>query len=474
MAHLRSGADDGDRVRDTTMNHSGCRHISRRDALRTMGAGFGMLGFAQASTVKGPHHAPKAKHVIFLFLNGGPSQVDTFDPKPELTKYHGKPIPSGNLKTERKTGTLLASPFTFKKYGQSGIEVSEIFPKLGECVDDLCVIRSMHTDLPNHEPSLFLMNTGDKFSGRPSMGSWLTYGLGTINENLPGFVVLCPGVPIVGHQLWSSTFLPAVYQGTYIPNNESDPEKLIQFIRNKHLEPAAQRSQLDLVARLDRLQLKRNGPDPQIESAIGSMETAFRMQMEAPEAFDVRKESEATRAAYGDGDFARGCLIARRLVERGVRMVQVYYGNGQPWDNHDDIQIHRRHARASDQPMAALLQDLKQRGLLKDTLVIISGEFGRTPAVEVSGLVNVQNGRDHNSHGFTSIVAGGGFRGGHVHGATDEFGFKAVENPVHIHDLHATLLWQLGIDHTRLTYRYSGRDFRLTDVAGEVIRDLIA
>ena len=447
--------------------------LTRRDVLRTIGAGFGMLGFAQGST-KAPHHTPKAKHVIFLFLNGGPSQVDTFDPKPELTKYHGKPIPSGNLKTERKTGSLLASPFTFKKYGQSGIEVSEIFPKLGECIDDICVIRSMYTDRPFHEPSLFLLNTGDKFSGRPSMGSWLTYGLGTLNQNLPGYVVLCPGVPIVGHQLWSSAFLPAVYQGSYIPNNESDPEKLIQFIRNKHLDSTAQRRQLDLVTSLDRLSLKRSGPNPQLESAIETMETAFRMQMEAPEAFDVRKESDATRAAYGDGDFARGCLIARRLVERGVRMVQVYYGNGQPWDNHDDIQIHRKLARQSDQPMAALLTDLKQRGLLKDTLVIISGEFGRTPAVEVSGLVSVQNGRDHNSHGFTTLVAGGGIKGGYVHGATDEFGFKSVDKPVHVHDLHATLLWQLGIDHTRLTYRYSGRDFRLTDVAGEIVRDIIA
>jgi len=435
-----------------------------------------MLGFAQAASTgrgRGSHFPPKAKHVIFLFLNGGPSQVDTFDPKPALTKYHGQPIPSGNLKTERKTGSLLASPFRFKKCGQSGIEVSEIFPKLGECIDDICVIRSMYTDRPNHEPSLFLMNCGDKFPGRPSMGSWITYGLGTENQNLPGFVVLCPGVPIVGHQLWSSTFLPAVYQGTYIPNNETDPEKLIQYIRNKNLDQASQRRQLELVTKLDRLQLQRTGPDPRIESAIESMEIAFRMQMDAPEAFDVRKEPEAVRAAYGNGDFARGCLMARRLVERGVRMVQVYFGNGQPWDNHDDIQIHRKLAEQADQPIAALLKDLKQGGLLKETLVIIGGEFGRTPAVEVSGLVTVQNGRDHNSHGFTTLLAGGGIRGGHVHGATDEFGFKAVEMPVHIHDLHATLLHQLGLDHTRLTYAYSGRDFRLTDVAGDVIREIV-
>ncbi len=456
---------------------------SRRQALCTMGAGFGMLGFAnllqgeisrQPLEPKAPHFPAKAKHVIFLFLNGGPSQVDTFDPKPMLTKYNGKPMPSGNLKTERKTGNLMASPFSFKKYGRSGIEVSEIFPKLGECIDDVCVIRSMYTDRPNHEPSLFMMNTGDKLPGRPSMGSWLTYGLGTENQNLPGFIVLCPGTPIVGPQLWSSTFLPAVYQGTFVPNNEIEPEKLIQHIRNKSMRPEEQRRQLDLVSQLDRLQLQHTGPDPQLEATIQSAEIAFRMQTEAPDVFDIRKESEAVRARYGDGNFARGCLLARRLVERGVRMVQVYFGDGQPWDNHDDIQIHAKLARGADQPIAALLQDLKASGLLQETLVIIGGEFGRTPAVEVSGLVAVHNGRDHNSHGFSTLVAGGGIKGGITYGATDDFGFKAVENPVYIHDLHATLLHQLGLDHTKLTYRYSGRDFRLTDVAGEVVKDIIA
>jgi hypothetical protein len=318
------------------------------------------------------------------------------------------------------------------------------------------------------------MNTGDKLPGRPSMGSWLTYGLGTENQNLPGFIVLCPGTPIVGPQLWSSTFLPAVYQGTFVPNNEIEPEKLIQHIRNQDLKPEQQRRQLDLVAQLDRLQLQHTGPDPQLEATIESAEIAFRMQAEAPDVFDVRKESEATRERYGDGNFARGCLLARRLVERGVRMVQVYFGDGQPWDNHDDIQIHRKLARQSDQPIAALLQDLKASGLLDETLVIIGGEFGRTPAVEVSGLVAVQNGRDHNSHGFSTLVAGGGIKGGITYGSTDEFGFKAVDNPVHVHDLHATLLHQLGLDHTKLTYRYSGRDFRLTDVAGEVIHEILA
>ncbi|MEO7144213.1 MAG: DUF1501 domain-containing protein, partial [Bryobacteraceae bacterium] len=420
--------------------------MTRRDVLSTIGGGFGMLGLSsmlragisQAPLApKAPQFPAKAKHVIFLFLNGGPSHVDTFDPKPMLTKYNGKPIPGGNLKTERKTGNLLGSPFQFHKYGKSGIEVSEIFPMLGECIDDVCVIRSMYTDRPNHEPSLFMMNTGDKFSGRPSMGSWITYGLGTENQNLPGFVVLCPGTPIVGPQLWSSAFLPGVYQGTFIPNNESDPEKLIQHIRNKRLDATEQRRQLSLLEKLNQMQISKTGADPQLESSIQSMEIAYRMQTEAPEVFDVRKESAGTRALYGDGDFARGCLMARRMVEHGVRVVQIYFGNGQPWDNHDDILIHRKLAHQADRPIAALLKDLKQRGLLDETLVLIGGEFGRTPVVEISGLVKVQNGRDHNSHGFSTLVAGGGIKGGMTYGATDEFGFKAVEKPVYIHDLHA-------------------------------------
>lgn len=457
--------------------------ITRRDALRTMGSGFGMLALAALAkgaesrsplASKAPHFAPRAKRVIFLFLNGGPSQVDTFDPKPLLTKHHGQPMPTPNLKTERKTGNLLRSPFTFKKYGQSGIEVSEIFSQVGECIDDICVIRSMHTERPNHEPSLFMMNCGDTLPGRPSMGSWLTYGLGTENQNLPGFVVLCPGLPVIGPQLWTSAFLPGAYQGTHLPNNEREPEKLIPHIRNKELALPEQKRQLDLLGRLNRLQLAQEGPDPQLEASIQSFELAYRMQSEAPEVFDLSKESEATRQRYGDGDFARGCLIAARLVERGVRMVQVYYGNGQPWDNHDDIQIHRRLAAKTDGAVAALIKDLKARGLFQETIIVIGGEFGRTPVVEVSGLVNVQNGRDHNSHGFSMLLAGGGIKGGITYGATDDFGFKAVENPVHPHDLHATILHLFGIDHTRLTYRYSGRDFRLTDVHGRVIKEILA
>lgn len=456
--------------------------ITRRDALRTMGTGFGMVGLAGLAGAapssplapRAPHFAPRAKHVIFLFLNGGPSQVDTFDPKPALAKYANQAMPSGNLRTERKTGNLLPSPFAFKKCGQSGTEISEIFPELQKHADKLCVIRSMYTERPNHEPSLLLMNSGEKLPGRPSMGSWITYGLGTENQNLPGYIVLCPGLPVLGPQLWSSTFLPAVYQGTYIPNNEKDPEKLIQYIRNKDVDSAAQKRQLELLGKLNRLELDRTGPDPQLEATIQSAEIAFRMQAEAPDAFDITKEPEAVRARYGESEFGRGCLMARRLVERGVRMVQIYHGNGQPWDSHDDILAHRKLGLEADKGIASLLADLEANGLLKETLVIVTGEFGRTPSVEVSGLVKVQNGRDHNSHGFSTVLAGGGARGGYIHGATDDFGFKAVEKRVNNHDLHATLLHLLGFDHTRLTYRYSGRDFRLTDVAGEIVRELVA
>ncbi|MEZ5354487.1 MAG: DUF1501 domain-containing protein [Bryobacteraceae bacterium] len=455
--------------------------MTRRDALRTLGSGFGMAGFAgvaagsdQPLEPKAPHFAPKAKHVIYLFLNGGPSQVDTFDPKPMLTKYHGQPAPSGNLKTERKTGALLKSPFEFKPGGKSGVPISDIFPKLRDRADDLCVIRSMYTERPNHEPSLFMLNCGHVLPGHPSMGSWLTYGLGSFNQNLPGFVVLCPGVPVIGPQLWTSAYLPSIYQGTYLPNNEKEPERLIQHLRNRHLGADEQRRQLDLLAKLNRLHLAREGSDPQLEGRIQQMEIAYRMQTEAMDALDVSKEPEKVRARYGEGDFARGCLIARRLVERGVRMVQVYYGNGQPWDNHDDILIHRKLAGTADAPMAALLEDLKASGLLDETVVMIGGEFGRTPSVEVSGLVRVQNGRDHNNHGFSMLLAGGGVKGGTTYGATDEFGFKAVENRVHPHDVHATVLHLLGLEHTKLTYRYSGRDFRLTDVAGNVVKGVLA
>jgi hypothetical protein len=479
--------------------------VTRRDALCRIGNGFGMLAFAglvgeslttasllatQDPKVKatgGLHHPAKAKHVIFLFMNGGLSQVDSFDPKPALDKYHGQPLPGGSIATERKTGALMRSPFTFKKYGKSGMEVSELFPHVGECADDICFVRSVYTDIPNHEPSMLMMNTGHSQVGRPSLGAWLTYGLGSDNNNLPGYVVLCPDLPTtVGPPLWNSAFLPAVHQGTFISDKvekpdqivgkDFDPKKLVSYLHNDKFTLPEQRRELDLAAALDKIRSQRDGiNDPQLEAAIQSMEVAYRMQTEAPEVFDVRKETEATLKLYGPGSTARGCLMAVRLVARGVRMVQVYYAKGDPWDAHADIQAHRKNAKDSDQPFAAVIKDLKSRGLFKDTLVVCGSEFGRTPVCEVGGGAGtVQNGRDHNPFGFTMWLAGGGIKGGTVYGATDEFGFKAIDKPVHVHDLHATILHLMGIDHTKLTYRYSGRDFRLTDVSGNVVHDIIA
>jgi hypothetical protein len=428
---------------------------------------------------------PRAKHVIFLFMNGGLSQIDSFDYKPMLEKYHGQPMPGGDLQHERKTGNLMKSPFKFKKYGKSSIEVSEIFPNLGECVDDMCFVRSVYTEIPNHEPALEMMNTGANFAGRPSMGSWLTYGLGSMNQNLPGFVVLCPEVPTtVGPPLWSSAFLPPMHQGTYVSDaiskSEFDPQKLIANIHNEQFDLTQQRKELDLVKQLDQLNIASaagGAHDPQLEGTIGAMETAFRMQTEAPDVFDVRKESPEVLKMYGEGSTARGCLTAARLIEKGVRMVQVYYAKGDPWDHHFDIELHRKTGGDSDQPFAALIKDLKARGLFDETIIVAGSEFGRTPVVEVgSGFMGGQthNGRDHNPHGFTMWLAGGGFKRGFTYGATDDFGWKAVENPVHVHDIHATILYQLGIDHTKLTYHYSGRDYRLTDLYGNVVHDLIA
>ncbi|MBI3472199.1 MAG: DUF1501 domain-containing protein [Candidatus Solibacter usitatus] len=451
--------------------------MNRRELLQQLGCGFGSVGLAgvlEGAAARAPHFAPKAKQVIFLYLNGGMSQVDTFDPKPELTRRHGEPMPGPKIKTDRASGNLMRSPFAFRHCGQSGVEVSEIFPRLGAMIDEVCVIRSMHTDNGNHGPSMFMMNCGHQLAGRPSMGSWITYGLGSDNQNLPGYVVLCPGLPVMGAQLWSSAFLPNRYQGVYVRNTEKDPEKLLQNIRNQSLTPAEQQRQLGLLDRLNGLYLKRLGDAPQLEAAIQSMEVAFRMQTEAPAAFDIGQESEEVRDRYGDSEFGRGCLMARRLIERGVRMVQVYFGNFQPWDSHDDIMAHAKLAAQADPAIASLLQDLKSRGLLSQTVVMISSEFGRTPMIQNSGLEKLGNGRDHNVPGFTALLAGGGVKGGITYGATDDFGFKAVEKPVHPHDLHATVLHQLGIDHTRLTYRYSGRDYRLTDVAGKVLDGILA
>jgi len=471
--------------------------ISRRDLLRRCGMGMGGLALTQllsdASILRAespaasisplaprqPHFAAKAKRVIHLFMNGGPSHLDTFDYKPNLAKYAGKPLPKENLRTERKTGAAFPSPFKFKKYGQSGIEVSEIFENTAECIDDICVIRSMHADVPNHEPSLMLMNCGDARLVRPSMGSWLTYGLGTENQNLPGFIAMCPGgYPIQESQNWQAGFLPGVFQGTYIDTKHTDIEHLIENIRNRSTSRDQQRRQLDLLKTLNERHRQARSDDPQLDARIQSFELAFRMQIEAAEAFDVSREPKQILDMYGPGTQARQILIARRLIERGVRFVQVWHGEGQPWDSHDDLEIqHRRLAQQCDRAIGALLKDLKARGLLDETLVIWGGEFGRTPSVELAtpgANAGKVNGRDHNHYGFSMWLAGGGVKGGQVIGATDDFGFAAVENKVHVHDLHATILRLLGFDHERFTYRYAGRDFRLTDVYGKVVKEIIA
>ena len=464
--------------------------LNRRMMLERSAMGMGALALgtmfqsANASeanplAVRKPHFAAKAKRVIHLFMNGGPSHVDTFDPKPSLEKYAGKALPVDNPKTERKTGAAFPSPFKFQKYGQSGIEVSELFAKTAQHVDDMCIIRSMHANVPNHEPSLLLMNCGEARLIRPSMGSWLTYGLGTENQNLPGFIAMCPGgYPIQESQNWQAGFLPGIYQGTYIDTKQTEVNKLIENIRNKNLSLEKQRQQLDLLQKLNSLHAKDRLTDPILESRIQSFELAYRMQMDAADAFDVSKESKHVLEMYGPGVQARQILIARRLLERGVRFVQVWHGAGQPWDSHDDIEInHRRLAKECDQAIWALLSDLKQRGMLDDTLVIWGGEFGRTPTVELptpGANAGKINGRDHNHHGFSMWLAGGGVKGGTIVGNTDEFGFAAQDNKVHVHDLHATMLQLLGFDHEKLTYRYAGRDFRLTDVHGRVVEDIIA
>jgi hypothetical protein len=457
--------------------------MNRRQALQIMGAGFGMVGLAgalqgdAASSPMAPKTPPlpaRAKHVIFLFMNGGMSQVDTFDPKPELVKRDGQPMPGPKVQTDRAVGNLMRSPYSFQKCGRSGVEVSEIFPRIGGVIDDVCVIRSMYSDIGNHEPSLYMMNCGHNLPGRPAMGSWITYGLGTENQNLPGFVVMCPGLPVIGPSLWNCGFLPSVYQGTYIPNNEKRVDRLVQYIRNETIAAPEQQRQIDLLTRLDRIHAAATGPQPEIEAGIQAMEVAFRMQTEAPDVFELAKESAATRARYGESDFGRACLMALRLVERGVRTVQVYFGARQPWDSHDDIRDQGKLARVADGPIASLIGDLKSRGLLDETLVVVGSEFGRTPMIENSGADKIGYGRDHNVHGFVTLLAGGGVKGGTAYGATDDFGYKAVEKPVHVHDLHATILYLLGIDHTKLTYRYSGRDFRLTDVYGNVVKEILA
>jgi hypothetical protein len=479
------------------MNQPANERLNRRRLLQRSGMGLGSLALAGMLGEQGlgeqpsgeqpsgdprrdplsarpPHFRGRAKHVIHFFLNGGPSHVDTFDPKPALAKHAGQPLPQ-NLLTERKTGAAFPSPFKFRRYGQSGIEVSELFSRTAEHIDDIAVIRSMYAQAPNHEPSLMLMNCGDSVQARPSVGAWLLYGLGTENRNLPGFIAMCPGgLPIKDNENWQSAFLPGAYQGTYIDSQHREFNKLIENIEHPHVSRQSQRQQLDLLRRWNQ-QHRADRLDQRLDARIQNYELAFRMQRDAEEAFDISDEPQYIHDLYGSGVHGRQTLIARRLVERGVRYVQLWHGAGQPWDNHENIAAaHRNLAGQIDGPIAALLTDLKQRGLLEETLVLWGGEFGRTPSVELGGDGNPKQGRDHNHYGFSVWLAGGGIKGGTVYGSTDEFGFQAEDKPTSVHDLHATMLHTLGLDHERLTYRYGGRDFRLTDVHGDVIHDILA
>ncbi len=456
---------------------------SRRELLRRAGAGFGSLALtalladearavpsaADPLAARAPHFPARAQRVIFLFMPGGPSQVDTFDPKPRLTRDHGKPAPKLYLGQKRN---LLASPWQFHKRGQSGLDVSELFPHVGSCADRLCVVRSMVADDVNHPGGCLQMNTGERVASRPSLGAWVTYGLGTENQNLPGFVAIGPGPLIEGARQYGAAFLPAACQGTFV----SDLQNPIRNLKNDRVGPERQRRELDALRLLNELHREERAEDSRLGARIESFELAYRMQMRAPDAFDLSRETGATKRLYGVDQkatemFGRQCLLARRLVERGVRFVQLYHTTGgfQPWDQHSNLKSgHAANALATDRPIAGLLHDLAARGLLADTLVIWGGEFGRTPAAEGT------DGRDHHPYGFTMWLAGGGVRGGLAHGATDEFGWDAVEGRVHVHDLHATILHLLGLDHEKLTYRHAGRDFRLTDVHGRVVRDILA
>jgi Protein of unknown function (DUF1501) len=473
---------------------SGFGVLNRRQMLGQMCAGFGMLGLANLlgsralansespsapASARIPNFKAPAKRVVFLFLNGGPSHIDTFDPKPALADHAGEQ-PSGELYRKSKGTGYMPSPLAFARHGQSGIEVSETLPNLARVIDNCCVIRSMHTDVPNHEPALLQMHTGVLQPVRPSMGSWLLYGLGSENQNLPGYVVLRPTSKIVvGPALWSSSFLPAEYQGTSVLTGDMAVDKLLANIHNPRLARSEQREQLDLLAQLNRRHLAEREGDPELEGQIRAMETAFQMQTEAMEVFDISREPESVRAAYGDTPFQRSCLLARRLLEAGVRVVSVYYTSSdtQPWDTHSDHNArHLKLCADGDRAAAVLINDLEARGMLDDTLVVWGGEFGRTPYAENRDDQKdlSKAGRDHHHTGFSMLLAGGGVRGGLAYGATDELGMNAVENPVHVHDLHATILYLMGLDHERLTYRYAGRDFRLTDVYGHVVKDIVA
>jgi len=462
--------------------------MTRREMLWQSGGGLGgialasLLGANQATAATGgsgglaglPHHTPRAKRVIQLFMPGGPSQVDTFDYKPAIAEHAGKRPESVDRKSLRNTKNgLMPSPFGFKQYGQCGKWVSDIFPKVAECVDDICFIHSMHTDIPEHAGAILMMNLGSLQPNRPSLGSWLVYGLGSENQDLPGFIAMSPHAQPRGTLAnWGNAFLPGAYAGTYINIHQMRIESVLNNLKNSRWTPQQQRQQLNLLEQINRLHLDQQA-DSQLETSLKTMEMAFRMQMAVPDAFDIQQETQATLDMYGTSEYAKGCLLSRRLIERGVRCVQLSHsidGYDIAWDTgHDDIAGgHKRLADACDQGIAALLKDLRQRGLLDETLVIWGGEFGRAPTSEG------QKGRDHDHYGFTVWMAGGGVRGGISYGQTDEFGLSAIENRVHVHDLHATILHLMGIDHERLTYRHSGRDYRLTDVSGKVVSGILS
>lgn len=469
---------------DSCPHHS--RLPNRRQWLGQAACGFGAVALnwmlqRDAAAAEGlgllgsPHASPKVRSVIFLYMDGGPSQVDTFDPKPLLKKYDGKPFPAATEPTQfNNLGGTLASPWKFQKYGQSGIEVSELFPHVAKHVDDLAVVRSMTSNFSEHTNANYFLHTGSGLQGRPSMGAWTTYGLGSENDNLPGFVVLNGGlIPPGGLDNFNSGFLPAAFQGSIFAAN--DPP--VANIQSRDKSPAAQRSKLDLLSKLDQLTLSQVGTNDQMESAIANYELAYRMQSAVPDLMDLADETPQTLEEYGlnhtfnhTQTFGRLCLLSRRLVERGVRFVELTVPNvgHDRWDQHSNLKDgHEKNCLAVDQPIAALLSDLKRRGMLDSTLVVWGGEFGRTPFAQGS------NGRDHNPFGFTMWMAGGGVKGGTVYGSTDEFGYKVVENRVEMHDLHATILHLLGVDHRRLTFRFSGRDMRLTDVHGHVLHDIL-
>jgi hypothetical protein len=454
---------------------------TRRQFLNRFGMGFGALSLASllgedffagrtASAKptnlgplepKAPHYAGKAKRVIHIFCQGGPSHLDTWDPKPGMAKYTGKEV-------KEIGGLPLASPFKFTKTGKSGVEVSEVFPKIGEHIDDIAVIRSMTTDIPSHEFATLMMNTGSGRLVKPSMGSWVLYGLGSENQNLPGFISLNGGLG--GASNWRSAFLPGAFQGTLIQNVNTSPDKIIENIKSYYASQPRQREQLDLLQKFNQMHSEQLNRESALEARIQSFELAFKMQSEAMDAFDISKEPQHIRDLYGDAQHSKDMLIARRLVERGVRFVQVW-ANG--WDHHTAVETNiRSRAKAIDQPIGALIADLKQRGMLEDTLIVWGGEFGRTPRHDRGA--RGEPGRDHHNRSFVSWMAGGGVKGGQAYGQSDEFGYDVVENKVHIHDLHATIMHLLGFDHEKLTYRYNGRDFRLTDVYGNVVKDLVA